>query len=198
MHDELRLYNIEQAIRNLNQQSDAIMARLRNVKPFVPWREEFPDRGRITSLQAQLFENDSRKGLSARVVKVYLWDRPEEKDNPYQKQWWPDGYYMPFVFPLKHPRDFAGQGSMTPIENWATDLRSSNRDWWVGCVENKGKRRGKQIDGTLKVMSHGAILAPTFDLALTICGEEYEFGTGEPAKKSDSEKAPTRIWYLKL
>ena len=71
MHDELRLYNIEQAIRNLNQQSDAIMARLRNVKPFVPWREEFPDRGRITSLQAQLFENDSKKGLSARVVKVY-------------------------------------------------------------------------------------------------------------------------------
>ena len=161
---------------------------LKNPAPKnLPYSERFPPLETIVRLQAQLFVNAPKQGVTTHQIKVYLWDRPEARTyNEIVK--FKDGYYMPFVFSVRPAIDYVKQREWDPE---GFDLRHKR----MGHLVHKGKKRG---DGTIDVLDHVAVLHEDMWLDVFLDRHPFKFGCGTPAKPSANPKAPRHIWYLDI
>lgn len=177
------------AINALQQQVELLMAH-KPSKPVLRFEAMFPDPDTIIKLQAQLWVNKPKQGVTSHNLKVYVWTN-DPKRNP---DHWPDGYWIGWNFPLRLPTCWNDTGTLLPIDQWARNITDAD-GCRIGCVEHKGKTRGKKISGTKCIPCHSAMFAEeTMELELNIQGCEFDFGRGEPAKKT-GDNAPVHIWY---
>ena len=185
LHLDSEFHHLHQIIKRLQDE----LYLLKNPAPKnLPYSERFPAHETIVRLQAQLFVDAPKQGVTTHKIKVYVWDRPEARTyNEIVK--YKDGYYMPYVFPVRLPQVYAKQ------RGWDEERVAGWTHRRIGHLSHKGKKKG---DGTIDVFDHIAVLHDDMYLDLFIDAHPFKFGHGTPAKPSSNPKAPRHIWYLDI